>query len=83
MQHSESLLNEILLLLQTLNKSVNDFRHELADVRKDVETLQAGFDSFLETAMPDGLVETHAAHHQSIAKRLRTWRQRAADWLKG
>ncbi|ASD50462.1 hypothetical protein FDI24_gp180 [Acidovorax phage ACP17] len=74
MQHSESLLNEILLLLQTLNKSVNDFRVELGEVQAEMSDLSIRFDEFIATAMPDGLVEEHAAHHRKIGKP--SWRKR-------
>ncbi len=68
MQHSESLLTEILLLLQTLNASVHEFQVKLKQLELDVGTLDAKFDEFLEMAMPGDLVEQHAQHHDKLTR---------------
>lgn len=66
MQHSESLLTEILMLLQTLNSSVHDFQVKLKQLRDDVDTMDNKFREFIQTAMPGDLVEKHAIHHENI-----------------
>lgn len=75
MQHSESLLTEILKLLQSLNGSVADFQVELKHLKDDVGTLERRFDDFLTQAMPGNLVETHAAQHAKLTRpsKLKQW----------
>lgn len=68
MQHSESLLTEILMLLQTLNASVHDFQEKLKQLRDDVDTMEVKFQEFIDTAMPGDLVEKHAVHHHKITR---------------
>lgn len=60
---SESLLNEILLLLQTLNSGVDevqtrlkDVEQEIASLRKDLETIRSGF--------PDSDPNKHRTWHE-------------------
>lgn len=73
MQHSESLLTEILMLLQTLNASVHDFQVKLKQLRDDVDAMDEKFQDFIDTAMPGDLVTKHATHHEKISR---------PNWLK-
>ena len=79
MQHSESLLTEILLLLQTLNSNVRQFEEKLAGIEGDFEDYKAHIDGIIARAFPDGLVETHAEHHEKISRG--SWVKRLIQWL--
>ena len=69
MQHSESLLTEILLLLQHLNSNVRDFQKKLTDLETDIVQYRARIDGIINTAFPQGLVEVHAKQHAALERR--------------
>jgi hypothetical protein len=68
MQHSESLLTEILLLLQNLNSNVHQFEGKLTEIKRDFEGYKTHIDGIIAKAFPDGLVETHHEHHGKISR---------------
>lgn len=67
-QHSESLLTEILLLLQNLNSNVHDFSVRLERVDGDVGALGKKFDDFIESAIPTHIAENHVKDHERMRK---------------
>lgn len=79
MQHSESLLTEILLLLQNLNSNVHQFEGKLNAVEKDIEEYKAYIDAIIAKAFPDGLVASHADHHEKISRG--SWIKRLIRWI--
>ena len=79
MQHSESLLTEILLLLQNLNTNVHQFEGKLTEIKRDFEGYKMHIDGIIAEAFPDDLVETHHEHHEKISRG--SWVKRLIQWL--
>ncbi len=79
MQHSESLLTEILSLLQTLNSNVQNFEENLAGIESDFEDYKAHIDRIILRAFPGGLIDAHAEHHEKISRG--RWAKRLIQWL--
>lgn len=68
MQHSESLLTEILSLLQTLNENVHGFQKEIQGIKGQLNDLSARLENMRAIAFPEGLETRHAEDHRKIAR---------------
>ena len=68
MQHSESLLTEILSLLQTLNENVHGFQKEIQGIKGQLNDLSTRLENMRAVAFPDGLEARHAAEHKQLTK---------------
>lgn len=68
MQHSESLLTEILSLLQTLNENVHGFQKEIQGIKGRLDDLSTRLEGLRSTAFPDGLEIRHAAEHKMLTR---------------
>ena len=68
MQHSESLLTEILALLQTLNANVHDFQKQLTSLENQLDELKLDFRSTVDRAFPGELELKHAEEHIRLSR---------------
>lgn len=68
MQHSESLLTEILALLQTLNANVHEFQKQLTILENRLENLTVDFRSTIDRAFPEDLQLRHAEEHKRLGR---------------
>lgn len=66
---SESLLTEILLHLQVLNSSVEDFKITLEKVSRDVKKLETKVDDILEQGFHNKDLKAHRAWHAKMETR--------------
>lgn len=68
MQHSESLLTEILSLLQTLNENVHGFQKEIRNINGRLDDLSTRLETMRQIAFPGDLESRHAEDHRKIAR---------------
>lgn len=66
MHQSESLLTEILGLLQDLNANVVECQSQVDEVRSELADVRASLQHVVDTAFPGALLEDHATHHKKF-----------------
>lgn len=70
-ENSESLLTQILELLQTLNSSVESFEEKLTKIESDVASAITRIDTIIRDGFPDGDLLKHKGWHlKSVFNRL-------------
>lgn len=68
MQHSESLLTEILALLQTLNANVHDFQKQLKTLEEKLGALEKDVGEKIARAFPEDLLIVHHEEHRRLSR---------------
>lgn len=68
---SESLLTEILGLLQTLSTNMDEVKKEIQDINVEIKAIHQRIDSVIRDGFPDGDLLSHKKFHmQGIFGRL-------------
>ena len=60
---SESLLTEILGLLQTLSANVDDFRPKLSAIEVEIQAIHGRINKVINEGFPDGNLTSHRRFH--------------------
>lgn len=72
-QASESLLTQILLIVQEVQVSIESFEHRLDEARTAIETLNRRIDGVIESGFPKGDLKSHKLWHEQ--KDLPAWKR--------
>ena len=70
---SESLLTQILLVVQEVQVSIESFEQRLAAAHSSIENLNRRIDSVIESGFPKGDLNSHRQWHE--AKELPAWKR--------
>lgn len=77
MENSESLLTEILLMVQSLNSNVEEFKLKLLKVENDILQLKQSVDNIIHNGFVNADVNAHRVWHEEQNK---GWFRKLLGW---